>query len=61
MADQLSKEQAINLEDVVISSSYEISAMFNILERKGLITREEVVEEVKRIREELGKVIEVYK
>ncbi len=53
MSDQLDLKQAIALEELAISNSYELTAMFNILERKGLITKAEFLEEVKRLHKEV--------
>jgi hypothetical protein len=36
MANKLGKEQKVTLEEVVISQSFEIAALFNLLERKGI-------------------------
>jgi len=37
------------LEELTISTMYEIEALINILERKGLLTREEVLKEIKSL------------
>ena len=50
MAKQLEKEETLTLEELTISNSYEIAAHVAVLERKGLLTREEVIEEIKRMR-----------
>lgn len=50
MAKQLEKEDTLTLEELAISNSYEIAALVAVLERKGLLTREEVIEEIKRMR-----------
>jgi hypothetical protein len=50
MAKKLGDQETVTLEEIVISSSFEIAAMFNIMERKGLITRKELEEELKRLR-----------
>ena len=52
MAEKLDPQEAVSLEEVVISNSFEITAMFNIMERKGLITRGEFLEELKRLKVE---------
>ncbi|WP_191965718.1 hypothetical protein [Oryzomonas sagensis] len=50
MAEKLDQQDTVSLEELVISNSFEITAMFNILERRGLITRGEFLEEVKRMK-----------
>ena len=61
MIDSLNKEQNVNLEEVVISNAYEIAALINILERKGLITRKELQEEVTVIKESLHGMVVTHK
>lgn len=50
MAKQLEEEETLTLEELAISNSYEIAALVSVLERKGLLTREEVIEEIKQMR-----------
>ena len=50
MAEKLPENETVTLEELCISNSYEITAMFNILERKGLITKSEILEEIKRLK-----------
>ena len=52
MAEKLGEQETVTLEELAISNSFEIAAMFNIMERKGLITRNELQEELKRLRTE---------
>jgi hypothetical protein len=61
MSEKLTDDQAVALEEAVISTSCEIAALVNILERKGLITRNELTEEVNRIRESMRGMIVTYK
>ncbi|MDD3294452.1 MAG: hypothetical protein PHG20_07180 [Geobacteraceae bacterium] len=49
MAKQLEKAETLTLEELAISNSFEIAALVSVLERKGLLTREEVIEEIKRM------------
>jgi hypothetical protein len=39
------------LEEVVLSQSFIIQTMINLLEQKGLLTREEILQEFQRIQE----------
>jgi hypothetical protein len=52
MAEKIDEQDILTLEELAISNSFEIAAMFNIMERKGLITRDEFQEELKRLRTE---------
>lgn len=50
MAKQLEKKETLTLEELAVSNSYEIAALVSVLERKGLLTKEEVIEEINRMR-----------
>lgn len=52
MTEKLKKEETVTLEDVVVSQSYEIAALVTLLEKKGLFTREELLEEIKSLQQE---------
>ena len=52
MAMVLGGRQAVPLEEVVLAQSFEREALLNVLERKGVIARAEVLEEIKRLRVE---------
>jgi len=47
-AEKIDPKQTVSLEDLAISNSFEIAALVS-LERKELLTREEVIEEIKRM------------
>ncbi len=53
MSDKLDKCVAIDMEALVAGTSYEFAALFTLLERKGLISRTEFLEEVKRLRRDV--------
>ena len=42
---------SVPLEDVVMSNVFTQEAIINLFEKKGLVTKEEVMEEMKRIME----------
>lgn len=44
MASQLPTDETVSLEDLTISNSYEIAALVSVLERKGLLTRQDVID-----------------
>jgi hypothetical protein len=39
----------------MLAQAFQLEALMNILERRGLITRAAVLEEIKRLRHEAGK------
>ena len=51
MAKKDETREQVPLEDVVMSNVFTQEAILNILEKKGLVTKEEVMEEMKRIME----------
>ena len=50
MANQLDKKETVTVEELLISQSYEIAAIESLLEKKGIITKDEILEEIKRLR-----------
>jgi hypothetical protein len=51
MAELLPQEEAVTLEELVVSHSYEMVALITLLERKGILAREEIIEVIKELRE----------
>lgn len=49
MADKLDPKETVTIDELTISNSFEIAALLSVLERKGLLTREEVIDEIKRM------------
>ncbi len=41
MANMVGNQETVTVEELVVSNSYELAALFNILERKGLINKTE--------------------
>jgi len=51
MTETLTKEDAFPMEEIVVSHAYEIMALVSILEKKGIVTRQEILDEITRMRE----------
>ena len=49
MADKPEKMKTITLEELTISNMHEIQALVHVLERKGILTKAEVLEEIAEI------------
>ena len=49
MSEQSPKEESISLEQLVVSHSYEMIALITVLEKKGILTRKELIEVIKEI------------
>lgn len=50
MAQQGEPDDFITLQELAVSNAYKITALVAVLERKGLITQAEVLEEITRLR-----------
>ncbi len=50
MGKKLDEKETVSLEELVISNVFTQEAIINILERKGLISKTELLEEINRIR-----------
>jgi hypothetical protein len=55
MAQQQKPDDLVTLQELAVSSAYEIAAVVAVLERKGILTRAEVLDELKRLRGKSGK------
>ena len=53
MAEKLDPHQVVTFDELVLSLMYEQEALRRVLVRKGLLTNEEVLEEVKAVRWEM--------
>jgi hypothetical protein len=51
MATQLPKEEMVTIEELVVSHSYEMLALITVLEKKGILKREEIIEVIKALRD----------
>ena len=55
MAQRGDSEGLVTLQELAVSNAYEIAALVAVLERKGLITQAEVLEEIERLKQKAGK------
>jgi hypothetical protein len=51
MAEKLSRKETVTCEELLTSNVIEQEALVNLLEKKGIITKAELLEEIKRLRE----------
>ncbi|MBC7961623.1 MAG: hypothetical protein H7Y05_01620 [Steroidobacteraceae bacterium] len=51
MTEQLGKEDAITIEELVISHSYEMLALITVLEKKGILTRNEIITVINQLKD----------
>jgi hypothetical protein len=50
MPEKLPQEHTITMEELVMSHSYEMLALITVLEKKGILTREEIIDVIKSLR-----------
>ncbi len=50
MAKDAGGKQTVPLEDVVLAQAFQLEALLNVLERRGVVWKAEVLEEMKRLR-----------
>ena len=49
MTNKIDDEQMTSLEELVVSHSYEMLALITVLEKKGILTRQEIIEVIKEL------------
>jgi len=54
MTEKLDDEQLLSLQELVVSHSYEMLALITVLEKKGILTRGEVIDVIKEMRDNQG-------
>ncbi|MFC2093774.1 hypothetical protein ACFLSV_07725 [Bacteroidota bacterium] len=57
MTEQNKNKDTVSIEEVTLSNMYEIEAIIRVLERKGFLTHNEVLDELKLLKEERSKKI----
>jgi hypothetical protein len=55
MAKEIGRQGLTTVEEVVLAQALELEALMNLLERKGVIRKTEILEEMKRLREKTPK------
>ena len=49
MAEKLDPKQTVDLKELVLSEVYQNAALINLLDRKGIISKQELLEEIARL------------
>ncbi len=52
MSKKLDPKEPVTFEELLMSNVYTQEALINLLEKKGIITKKEVIEEIERLRRE---------
>jgi len=55
VAQQGNADELVTLQELAVSNAYEIAALVALLERKGILTQQEVLEEIARLKQKAGK------
>jgi len=48
--NKIADNQDVTLEDLVINHAYEMVGLITVLEKKGILTRAEIIEEIKNLK-----------
>jgi hypothetical protein len=55
MAEKLDSRETVSFEELLISEVFQSEAMINLLDKKGIISKQELLEEIKRVQAALPK------
>jgi hypothetical protein len=55
MAEQLDSKELVSCKEVLMSEVIQSDALINLLDRKGIITKKELLEEMKKVQASLNK------
>ena len=51
MAEKLDPKEIVTLEELALSNMWETSALVEVLERKGILTKQEVLDMIQELRQ----------
>ncbi len=51
MAEKLDHKETVTFEELLLSNAITQEALINLLDKKGLINKQELLEEIKRLRD----------
>jgi hypothetical protein len=55
MAEKLDPKETVTIEELALSHMWEMAALLDVLERKGLITKQEVLDAIQELRRKTPK------
>ena len=55
MAEKLDPKQIVDFKELLMSEVIQSEALINLLDRKGIISKQELLEEIKRVQAQLPK------
>ncbi len=51
MAEHLDSKEIVNLEELAISCMWEMAALVEVLEKKGLLTKQDILNAIRELRQ----------
>ena len=60
MAEKLDQKELVSFKELLMSEVIQSEALFNLLERKGIITKVEMLEEMKKVQASMIEGSKVY-
>ena len=55
MAEKLDEKQTVDIKELLMSEVIQSDALINILDRKGIVSKQELLEEMRRVQAALPK------
>jgi hypothetical protein len=55
MAEKLDQKKTVDLEELLMSEIIQSEALINLLDKKGIISKQELLEEMKRVQTSMMK------
>jgi hypothetical protein len=55
MAKKLDPKETVDIKELILSEVIQLEALINVLESKGIITKQELLEEIKRVAAKMPK------
>jgi hypothetical protein len=55
MAEKLDSKEVVSFEELLMSEVIQSEALINLLDKKGIISKQELLEEIKRVKATLPK------
>jgi len=55
MAEKLDQKQTVDLKELLMSEVIQSEALINLLDRKGIISKQELLDEMKRVQSKMIK------
>ena len=53
MAEKLDQRETVDFKELLVSEVVQSEALINVLERKGILTKKELLEEIEKVNERL--------